>query len=465
MGIRCSNFIDDFIFVASSLGEAVALRDKVLQDMVRLGWFVGLVKSLLVPAQKVLYLGFEFASSPVPHVMVPARRIVAALHCIEEIQRMASGHLPVQGRKVAQLAGMLQSTRFAVQPVQICTRGLYVWLARLPCDDLGFAILSESAPLTPWVQAELSFWGRRLWDWNGARVRPGFVQKVLYTDASGGGWGSVVQHVVDKREEPATAVASEFWEDIDSQDSVFTELSGLHRALCSNIVELAGQSVLHRTDSLSTYWVVANGGSRRSTRLSDLAREIWLFCLVNEIDLSAQYVGAEVIIEKGADLMSRWKDTSDCSLQPMLFALLWRHFGPFTVDLFADGATARSDPVSGKWLPFFARFLQPAAMGMDALNVDWRTLGGMLYAFPPPTLLEKVVHKISLEPVSVVLVAPVWQTAVWWPVLLALEPVDSVDLPDGMVSFVAGQSGCGHPLGPGFSGPEKVKWRGWLLGA
>ncbi len=47
----------------------------------------------------------------------------------------------------------------------------------------------------------------------GARVRPGIVQRVLNTDASGGGWGSAVQHVVDKREEPTTAVASEFWED------------------------------------------------------------------------------------------------------------------------------------------------------------------------------------------------------------------------------------------------------------
>ncbi len=138
LGIGYPNFIDNFIFFASSLGKAVALHDRLLQDMVRLGWFVGLVKSVLLPAQRVLYLGWvEFASSPVPHVIMPARRIVVALHCIEEIQRLASGHLPVQGRRVAQLAGMLQSMRFAVQPV-IRVRGLYVWLARLPCDDIGF---------------------------------------------------------------------------------------------------------------------------------------------------------------------------------------------------------------------------------------------------------------------------------------------------------------------------------------
>ena len=45
----------------------------------------GIGEELLVPAQKGLYLGIEFTSSPVPHVMVPERRVVAALHCIEEI--------------------------------------------------------------------------------------------------------------------------------------------------------------------------------------------------------------------------------------------------------------------------------------------------------------------------------------------------------------------------------------------
>ena len=80
-----------------------------------------------------------------------------------------------------------------------------------------------------------------------------------------------------------------------------------------------------------------------------------------EIELSAQYVGAEVIIEKGADLMSRWNDTSDCSLQPRLFEWLWRRFGPFAVDLFADVATARSDPITNTFK--FVRLAVPACRG------------------------------------------------------------------------------------------------------
>ena len=34
-GIRCSNCIDDFLFLAARLAEALAMRDRVLRDMIR----------------------------------------------------------------------------------------------------------------------------------------------------------------------------------------------------------------------------------------------------------------------------------------------------------------------------------------------------------------------------------------------------------------------------------------------
>ena len=165
--------------------------------------------------------------------------------------------MPAQGRRVAQLTGMLQSMRFAVQPVQICTKGLYVWLAKQPSDALGFATLSESAHLTPWVQAELSFWARRIWDWNGARVQPGFVLRVLYRRQCErlGQCGTACS-------EQAVRSQPQQWpaEDIESRDSVFTELSGLQRALGSNVVELSGQSVERIVCLPTRRWQMADRG-------------------------------------------------------------------------------------------------------------------------------------------------------------------------------------------------------------
>ena len=50
------------------------------------------------------------------------------------------------------------------------------------------------------------------------------------------------------------------------------------QALATSSTRLAGCQVLHRTDSLSTYWLVANAGSRRSSRLCLMARQIWPVC-------------------------------------------------------------------------------------------------------------------------------------------------------------------------------------------
>ena len=130
-GVRCSNYIDDFIFFATSMSNAVALRDLVLHEMVTLGWFVGLQKSsLLVLAQRVVYLGFEFCSAPQPYVAVPPRRITAALTLVNSIIQTEYRYRATAGRSVAQLAGTLQSMRFAVPTVHLFTRAMYSWLGQ-----------------------------------------------------------------------------------------------------------------------------------------------------------------------------------------------------------------------------------------------------------------------------------------------------------------------------------------------
>ena len=277
-GVRVSNFIDDFIFFAASLEEALTLRDKVLLDMARFGWHISLSKSLLIPAQRVLYLGFEFCSVPVCHVLVPLSKIASLQRMVAKALKRHDAGKALSGMDVARITGTLQSMRFAMSPVNLFTRALYCWQADLPKDNEGHFIYSIRRFLSQPAVLELCFWNLQLAAWNGATLRPGTFSRVLYTDASGAGWGGLVQRVLARTEEPAQLIASHQWDCVDSVDSVFTELRGLHDALSAFAHDLAGTQVLHRTDSVSTYWVVANAGSRRSERLSMLARHIWLLC-------------------------------------------------------------------------------------------------------------------------------------------------------------------------------------------
>ena len=314
-GIRVSNYIDDFIFFAASYEEAVALRNRVLRDMAMFGWHISLSKSLLNPAQRVLYLGFIFCSVPMCHIYVPAAKIAALKALL--ISRHEAGKL-LSGLDIARITGTLQSMRFAMSPVNLFTRALYRWQALLPRNAEGHFVFSARLPLSAPAVLELRFWHKQLAAWNGATLTAGTFSRILYTDASGSGWGGLVQRVLSRTEEPAQLVASQLWDDIESTDSVLTELQGLHEALLSFAHDLAGTQVLHRTDSLSTYWVIANAGSRRSERLSMLARHIWFLCLRHSISLSSEYVGKDVIIRKGADLLSRWQAVADSSLSTLV---------------------------------------------------------------------------------------------------------------------------------------------------
>lgn len=253
--------------------------------------------------------------------------------------------------------------------------------------------------------------------------------------------------MLSRQEEPASIFAAEQWEYIQSVDSVYTELLGLRQALALLVRDLAGTKVLARTDSISTYWIVANAGSRRSERLSVLARQIWLICLQHNILLSCEYVGKDVIIRKGADLMSRWQDQEDCVLKPEIFAQLWKAFGPFHVDRFSSGRNVQHNPATGQPLLFTSRFMERGSLGVDALTSSWRGLTN--YAFPPPSLLDNVVGLIAQQRVDTLLICPRWTSQPWWPLLISL-PHSMWLLPAGNAPFNPGPSGCPQPCGWAF---------------
>jgi hypothetical protein len=60
----------------------------------------------------------------------------------------------------------------------------------------------------------------------------------------------------------------------------------------------------------------------------------------------------------------------------------------------------------------------PQAFAVDALSVDWK--GMSAYAFPPTTLLLKVIQKITETPCPVLLVTPYWPRMPWFALLLQL---------------------------------------------
>jgi hypothetical protein len=239
---------------------------------------------------------------------------------------------------------------------------------------------------------------------------------------------------------------------------VVTELLGLWRVLLAAGSSLSGQNVLHRTDSISTFWVLRNGGSR-SARLDIIARRIVVYCAMHGIHLSSEYVGAGVIIKSGADALSRDDDETDCMLNAGVYARLWRLFGGFDVDRFASGGSAQQDLSTGGRLPYWSMCVDGVAEGVDSMTTHWG--GRRNYAFPPVKMVGQVVELVLEQQVTAVVIAPKREAQWWWP-LLSCGAAMVVDLQpllvDGRMFQQVRSNGRFHPLGKYANAPETTQW-------
>ena len=70
-------------------------------------------------------------------------------------------------------------------------------------------------------------------------------------------------------------------------------------------------------------------------------------------------------------------------------------------------------------LPVFVSHVpDPSAMAVDALSMSWKALWA--YAYPPPALLPRVLEKAQRDQCELILIAPHWPRAVWFPLLLGM---------------------------------------------
>lgn len=66
----------------------------------------------------------------------------------------------------------------------------------------------------------------------------------------------------------------------------------------------------------------------------------------------------------------------------------------------------------------------PESVAVDAFTINWSS--NFFYAFPPFTLLLRVLRKIQIDKAEGVVVAPLWPSQPWYPIFIALtidEPI------------------------------------------
>ncbi|VDI24493.1 Hypothetical predicted protein [Mytilus galloprovincialis] len=125
-----------------------------------------------------------------------------------------------------------------------------------------------------------------------------------------------------------------------------------------------------------------------------------------------------------ADKLSRQSDCDDWGIQSWVFEYLNDLWGIFTCDRFACDYNT-------KCKMFNSKFYCKGTSGIDAFKQNWTNENNWLV--PPPSLITKVINKLTVERCEGTLVVPEWRSAPYW-CLKINEHVEAAVLESGVTT-------------------------------
>ena len=215
--------------------------------------------------------------------------------------------------------------------------------------------------------------------------------------------------------------ASGLW----SQDEIqlhinILEMKAAFLALKSFAKDLRDKHILILADNKCTVAYIREMGGSHSLLCNDIARDMWEWAIARNLWLSASYLPGKMNLI--ADNKSRvFNVDTEWKLNPEVFSIVRSHFDePINIDLFASYENHQLKP-------FVAWNSDPEAFHIDAFTLNWSKLD--FWAFPPFSLLPRVLQKISQEKATGVVVLPHWCTQSWFPTAMKMLTASPLLLP------------------------------------
>ena len=418
LNIRIIIYLDDMLIMCQSQGELVVARETLIFLLQHLGFVINQKKSLLTPVQKIEFLGMEINSVTMT-LTLPQEKVNKLL---QQCQGVLENPM-ISLWNLSSLIGSLCSTAQAVLPSQLQVRYLQQQLISV----LG-KVRSYQHKITLDLDSlkEIRWWISNLRLTNGRSILAPHSRTVIQTDASKKGWGA---HCLGK------SVGGQ-WSQKESQLHInLLELKAVHLALLTFSKAQNLKSVHIQMDNMTALSYLVKMGGTHSRELTSLAKEIWDFLLSEQITITAEYLPGVLNVQ--ADRASRhFQDSSEWLLCPQLFQKICQKFGHPDMDLFAS-RLFHQIPAYMAWKP------DPGSQATDALQQKWSHL--YPYAFPPFSLVGRVVAKVRVEKVSMILITPAWQTQPWYGQLLGMSVQNPLLLPV-FPTLLKDPQGNTHPL-------------------
>lgn len=417
-GIRLVLYLDDMIIMAKSVHEAQTHLASAMHLLTALGFILNLKKSVLSPVQRLEFLGFLLDSRTMT-ISLPCSKIQTIQSLVREIWDQDR----VSVLKLSQLLGMLVATHPAVLPAPLYYRQLERAKIRSLKNTQSYETM---VTVSEEMRRDLLWWLNDLRKHNGRSMQITQWDITVESDASMQGWGASCN---------STSTGGS-WSIEESQQHInYLELLAAFLALKTFASTTQSQAILLRIDNVTAIAFLNRMGGTHSMQLSELAVQIWRWCLERNIFIHAEHLPGRENVR--ADWQSRHaSDCSDWRLHPSVFRQLQDRVGPFSIDLFASRTNTQ--------LPTYCSWkLDPSAIAIDALSISWKD--HRPYLFPPFALLSRCLAKIKKEEVDAVIIAPVWCKQTWYPLLLQSLKETPILLPN-TADIILGPKGEPHPL-------------------
>ena len=386
-GIRLATYLDDWLLLAQSEREARAHTCVLMRHLQELGFVINAEKSMLSPAQSIIFLGLSLDS-------------VTFTACLsEERVKTFTAYLAlfqpgksVQFRLCLRLLGLMASAILVVRLGRLHMREFQLWVASRRLDPVRHG--ARRVLITTECARALRRWRAPSFLTQGVPMGDVLSRKVVTTDASLTGWGGIHEN---------QSVRGRWSVDLQRSHINFLELSAVFLSLKHFLPSLMGHHVLVKTDNTTTVSYINRQGGLRSRRLHTLARKLILWSDGRLLSLRATHVPG--VLNTGADLLSRGSPVyGEWTLHPGVVRQIWARFGRATVDLFASRENAQC-------ALFYSLRSVDAPLGVDALAHVWPH--ELLYAFPPLALIPPTLSRVREYGHTLILVAPLWPAMHW----------------------------------------------------
>ena len=392
--IRCSYYIDDSLNMDQNSQKCSENTHTMVSVLESLGFTINKKKSVLVPVQTIIFFGFVVDSVQFMVFLTKEK--------VQKIIDFANFLLDTSSLTVRQLAsfiGLIINTFFAVLEAPLHYRNLE------RDKILGLKVggnFDTTITLSDQAKQELLWWKINVQQKNGKRIRPCKIEFVCKTDASSFGWGS---YDVDSGKE-----ANGRWNQHEKQFSInYLELLAIFYALQSLYSSLRKRHIEIQSDNVSAVSYINDMGGMNSRKMDLLAHNIWDWCVSKDIFISAIHVPG--LSNVRADFLSRhFSDSTEWGLKRQIFERICKQYFLPDIDLFASRLNKQINT-------FVSWFPEPGAYKNDAFSFSWNGLSP--YIFAPFNMIGKVVNKIIQDEVErAILIAPLWRSQAWFPLLL-----------------------------------------------